>query len=351
MCFGFRKAVELVRPQLTEELAKLVNEWCAVEQIAQLLRDAKDTSDEVRVSAPKKDTLIEKNLRAAIGAGAIPLDKVYNLIREAEENGNQHIFYYRRTGQPASLDDVATRLWGVQWEKKMAFPRTDLVENDFVFADLHPWNTGLKPQDWVLKIYGHEFVDKYTDIIKPIGENRFSREFYREARRLVIVVRWNNPGILEIRIHLTESKKRRMQYLQKTWLMIASAFPPTEYSPWNLTKARGRMIAEQKKNAKIYHLSHTRVEDEDHNVGTFECHDPQGHLFAEQRIVESVKKLIDGGECVNLRVHWHTGNNPYPSRELSTLIGQSESNEVVIGGYCGSRDVDYVTDQLRYFGK
>jgi hypothetical protein len=339
----------VARPELTEDLAKLVYDFCAVEQVAQLLRDAKDTSEEVRVSAPKKQVLIQKNLRAAVEAGAIPLDKVYNLIREAEENGNQHIFFYQRTGQPGSLEDVAARLWGANWAKKMEFPRSNLVEDEFIFADLHPWNAGLKPQDWVLKIYGHEFVDRYTNVITSIGDNRFAHEFYREARRLVIVVRWNNPRILEIRIPLTESKKRRMQYLQKTWLMIAPAFPPSEYSPWKLTKSRGRMIAEQKKNERLYHLSHTRVEDENHNVGTFECHDPQGHLFAEQRMVDSVKKLIDGGQCVNLRVHWHTGKNPYPSRELSTLIGQSESNEVVIGGYCGSRDVDYVTDQLRYF--
>jgi hypothetical protein len=341
----------LARPQLTEELAKLVNDWCAVEQIAQLLRDAKDTSDEVRVSAPKKDVLIEKNLRAAIEAGAIPLDKVYNLIREGEENGNQHIFYYRRTGQPGTLDEVATRLWGANWQKKMDLPRTDLVENDFIFADLHPWNAALKPLDFVLKIYGHEFVDRYTDVIKEIGDNRYSHEFVKEEKRIVMVVRWNNPGILEVRIPLTESKRRRKQYLEKTWLMIASAFPPTEYAPWKLTKARGKMIAEQKTQEKVYHLSHTRVEDEDHNVGTFECHDPQGHLFAEKRMVESVKSLIDGGECVNLRVHWHTGNNLYPSRELSTLIGHGESNEIVVGGYCKSGDVDYVTDQLRYFSK
>jgi hypothetical protein len=341
----------VARPQLKEDLGKLVSEWCAVEQIAQLLRDAKDTSEEVRVSAPKKEILIEENLRKAVEAGAISLDKVYNLIRESEENGNQHVFYYRRSGQPGTLDDVAIRLWGAQWQKKMDLPRADLVENDFIFADLHPWNATLKPHDWVLKIYGHEYVDRYTDVIKPIGENRFTHEFVREARRIVIVVRWNNPGILEVRIPQTESKKRVKQWLQKAWLMIAPACPPTEYAPWKLTKARGRMIAEQKSNEKVYRLNHTRVEDEDHNIGTFECHDPQGHLFAQQRMVESVKKLIDGGECTKLRVLWITGNNPNPSRELHTLIGHNESNEIVIGGDCQSRDVDYVTDQLRHFSR
>ena len=341
----------MANPQLTEELAKLVYDWCAVEQIAQLLRDAKDTSDEIRITAPKKEILIDENLRRAVQAGAIPLDKIYNLIRESEENGNQHIFYYRRSGQPGTLEEIATRLWGAQWQKKMDLPRADLVENNFFFADLHPWNATLKPQDWVLKIYGHEYVDKYTDVIKEIGKNRFTREFVREARRIVIVVRWNSPDILEVRIPQTDSKKRLRAWLQKAWLMIASACPPREYTPWNLTKARGRMIEKQKENDKVYRLNHTRVVDEDHNVGIFECHDPQGHLFAQQRMVESVEKLINGGECTSLRVLWLMGKNPNPSRELHTLIGHNESNEIVIGGFCQSRDVDYVTDQLRHFSK
>lgn len=268
---------KMARPQLADDLAKLVNDWCAVEQIAQLLRDAKDTSDEVRVTAPKKDVLIEKNLREAVEAGAVPLDKIYNLIREAEENGNQHIFYYR-----------------AQWAKKMDLPRADLVENDFIFADLHPWNVALKPHDWVLKIYGHEFVDKYTNVIKEIGENRFTHEFYREGRRIVIVVRWNNPGILEVRIPQTESRKRIKQWLEKTWLMIAPACRPTDFSPWKLTKARARMIDEQKINEKVYRLNHTRVEDEDHNVGTFECHDPQGNLFSLRHSVCAAKPSVLG---------------------------------------------------------
>src|ERR1700722_5075737 len=133
--------------------------------------------------------------------------------------------------------------------------------------------------------------------------------------------------------------------------MITPACSQTEVTPWNLKKARGRMIDEQKSNEKIYRLSHTRVEDMDHNIGTFECHDPQGHLFAQQRMVDSVQELIEGGECVNLRVTWMTGNNPNPSRELNTLIGHNESNEIVIGGYCQSKDVDYVTDQLRHFSR
>ena len=343
----------MARPQFTAGLAKLVRDWCALDQITQLLRDAKGTRDEVRVSAPNKEILVEKNLREAVESGAIPPDKIYSLVREAEENGNQHIFYYRRStgGAQASIGDVGSRLWGAQWPEKIEFPKVDLVENDFIFSDLHQWNERLKPHDWVLKIYGHEFADKPTNIVEEIGDNRFKREFFREERRIVVVVRWNNPGILEMRVPLTESKKRVKQWLEKAWLMIAPACRPTEYSKWNLQKARRRMIDEQKQKQQVYRFSNTRLLDGDHNVASFECHDPQRHLFASQGVADSVKALIGNGECTHLRVTWLQGKNPFPSRELNTVVGNNESNEIVIGGYCSSQDVDYVTDQLRHFSR
>jgi len=194
-------------------------------------------------------------------------------------------------------------------------------------------------------------VDKPTENVEELGENRFKREFYRENRRIVVVIRWNNPGILEMRIPQTDSKKRVRRWLERAWLMVAPALSPGDFGQWNLKKARRRMIDEQKKNSSIYRFSTTRLVDGDHNVASFECHDPQGHLFASQGVADSVKRLIHNGECTNLYATWLPGKNPNPSRELNTLIGHNESNEIVIGGYCSSRDVDYVTDQLRHFSK
>jgi hypothetical protein len=344
----------VARPQFPESLAKLVYEWCTVEQLAALLRMAKYTREEVRVSATTKELLIEKNLREAVETEAVSLESVYDLIREAEENGSQHIFYYKRAPghAPLSLDALGSKLWGADWKEKMGFPRTEPVKEEFIFADLHPWNAHLKPHDWVLKIYGHEFTERPTGVVEEVSENRFKREFIREERKLVVVVRWNNtPGILELRIPQTESKKRTKAWLEATWLMIADACRPHEYEKWTLKKQRKRIIDEEQQNQKLYRCGNTRVLDGDHNVATFECHDPQGHLFASKPLAESVEKLVGSGECTHLRVTWLPGKNDEPSKELNTLLGHTESNEIVIAGQCSSRDVDYVTDKLRHFGR
>lgn len=336
-----------------DALLKLVKDFCSVEQISSLLRVAKDSGD-VRVSAPTKDVLIQKNLRDALTSKAVLASTVMDLIREAEENGSQHVFYFRyfqKSGLSMSMVDIATRLWGRDWENKMSFPRLVLVPGDFIYADLHPWNEHLKPTDWVLKIYGQETVEKPTGVVEVVDENRLKREFVKEERRIVVVVRWNHPDLLEVRVPQTDSKKRIKAWVERTWIMISAALSPALFQKWDLEKPRHRMVLEQAKHKNVYKCSNTRVLDADHNVASFETHDPQSNLFASENMVYSVNKLIGDGECTQLRVTWIPWKNALPSRELNTLVGHNESNELVIGGHCSSKDVDYVTDQLRRFSK
>jgi len=342
---------------ISPELFSLIDNFCSGEQITNLLRIYQGTEG-IKLTAPSKEELIKVNLGNAIDARIVPIEKVYDLIREAEENGSQHIFYYIPAGvpKPLGLADIGQRLWGETWLKKTKFPRVSLDEGKFVFSDLRLFLPERKPLDWVLKVYGHEFTDHATDIVKELSDNRYTREFIREERRIVIVVRWNNPGILEIRLpRLTDSRKQLKAWLELTWQMIAPAINPNLYTKWDLSKARAKMISEQRKNQKLYRCSHSRVRDGFQNVASFECGAPQGDLFASEGVVESVKRLIGStdGECTQLRAAWLSKETEtIPSRDVTTLIGQpTDANEVLFTAQCTSRDVDYVTDQLRFFSK
>lgn len=341
---------------LSPELISLLDTFCSGEEISNLLRKHQGTEG-IKITAPTKSELINVNLRNAVEKRIIPLEGVYDLVREAEESGGQYVFFYRPAGvpKPLSVPEIGRGLWGENWERKMKFPRVSLVEADFVFADLRPFLPDKKPLDWILKIYGHEFTDKATDIVKEISETRYTREFIREERRIVIVVRWNNPGLLEIRLpRLTDARKQLKAWLQKSWSMIAPIAKADTFMKWDLSKARARMQAEQRKHHNLYRCSHARVRDGYQNVATFECNSPQGDLFASEGVAESVKRLTaDDGECTQLRAAWLSkDNDTLPTREVTTLIGHpTDPNEVLFTGQCTSKDMDYVTDQLRFFGK
>src|ERR1035438_5397775 len=108
-----------------DEALSLVERLCTADQVRGLLRTKKG-DDNVRISAEDKEELVRKNLRNAVESKAIEIDKVYGLIQDSEENGNQHIFYYRasqKLAEALTFDHVAKQLWGASWSKAVAeFP-------------------------------------------------------------------------------------------------------------------------------------------------------------------------------------------------------------------------------------
>lgn len=336
---------------------RLVDDFCSTEQITNLLRTVRGT-EAIKITAPNKQTLIHTNLRTALERGVIPVEKVYDLVREAEENGTQYIFFYRPAGvmKTLTVPEIGVTLWGRGWEQKMRFPRVDLVENRFIYADLRPFLPDRKPLDWVLKIYGHEIVDRATGVIQELGNNRFTREYVREDRRMVILVRWNNPGLLEIRLpRLSESRKQLLEWLKTTWGMVAPALTEGMFVRWDLVRAQTKMLEEQRKHQKLYRCSNSRIKNADQKVASYECMLPEDDLFSSEGVEESVKafKGKKDGNCTQMRVTWlQQKNDTVPTREVVTLLGHSEDrNRVLFTGQCTSKDVDYVTEQLRFFSK
>jgi hypothetical protein len=77
-----------------DDLLRLVTENCTIEQVKAVLRPALGNKN-VKLSANSKEELVDKNVRAALSSHSLDVEKVYELLRESEENGPQHIFYLR----------------------------------------------------------------------------------------------------------------------------------------------------------------------------------------------------------------------------------------------------------------
>ncbi len=144
-----------------QEALDLVSAMCTIGQIKSLLRLRRD-EDGVRLSAENKDQLVARNLREALESGAISFDEVFDLIRSAEENGSQHIWYYKPKAGLADLfkaDSTAERLWGPRWKHAIKdFPSVKLKPEGFLISDFR--SSTRKPADWFLKVYGHSTITR-----------------------------------------------------------------------------------------------------------------------------------------------------------------------------------------------
>src|SRR5262245_12099919 len=116
-------------------LYEIVDQQCNAAQIAALLSTAKNINEQAkkdtRLTGSKKNLI--DNLRYAVGKRHIKQADVYNLIRESEENGQQHVFYFRPNTKDAKDlcrdgTEVANRLFEEVWGSDY-FPKFERKAN------------------------------------------------------------------------------------------------------------------------------------------------------------------------------------------------------------------------------
>lgn len=337
-----------------EDALQLVNHLCTVEQIQALLRKYRG-NELIRITAETKDDLISRNLRQAIEAKAIGIGAVFDLIRDAEENGNQHIFYYKpktkRIAEALTFETVAQHLWGANWEKTIGgFPSIRLKPNDYKYSDFR--SNPKKPKDWTLKIYGDSLVTRFTGRIERRDGNIW-KEFVEEALRIVLVVRWNSPDLLELRVQRDESRKRIEEWRDKLWEMLKPALVPAQFEEWALAKPMERLILEQQQNNTVYTFRDAKIVDSANVHVNFQTYSDQGDLFASIQARRSLQDFLTAkSDCKGLTVTWLPGsNNEIPGKETRTFLAAKEPYEIIVLAHCSNEDLDYVTNQLRRFSK
>ncbi len=338
-----------------EDALSLIKNLCTAQQIQDLLRTRKG-QENVRITAENKDELVDRNLRQAVESGAIEIEKVFDLIRSSEENGNQHIFYYkpksRAIADALTFESIAKQLWRANWKETVDnFPAIRLKPNDYQYSDFRQHAT--KPKDWILKIYGHTVLTRFTGKIEHRGDNIFWKEYVEEPLRIVLLARWNSVGLLEVRVQRNESRRRINEWQTRVWDMLKPALVRAQFDPWLLSKSMAQLIEKQVENNKVYSFRDASVVDTAAGVHvSFEAVLDDGNLFASLETRDSLQKYLNAkSDCNGLTVTWMKQSNGKPQREMRTLLAARERHEMIALAHCSGEDLDYVTDQLRRFNK
>lgn len=334
-----------------DELLVLIKEHCTAEQIKAVLRGATGNKD-VKVSASSKEDLVEANLRDAFRSHSIDIERLRDLLREAEENGPQHIYYLRTTArdvaQQLTLEHARTTLFGATVPKA---PTYLLKKEGYVIADVRPWNRK-KPSDWAAKFYGHETREEATGEIILDGPNRILRVYVRKEYRYVLMARWNAPDLLELRVPRDSSHQRVEGWRRYLEQQLRPTVPFDRFRPWDLRGVSKTLFDKEADYKRIYRLGDAKLEDPHHNLVTFESYTPDGDLFAAAATQSAMKGLLDNdAKHKQQRILWHPQTNQGIETEISTLIGTRTENEVTFSRHQNSQGIDYVTGQLRAFSK
>ena len=252
-----------------------------------------------------------------------------------------------------SFEAVGERLWGKTWKRKVDadFPSLQMKPDDYRYSDFR-LHSQRKPKDWILKIYGQKTILRSTDI-ERMEDGKLWRQFDQESLRIVLSARWNFPDLLEIRIQRNESRRRMAEWFERLWQMLSPAITRAQFAPWVLKGATKRIVLEYEKNSAIYDFRDIGVMDKkEHVYATFEAYSDQGNLFQNEQAQEAIESFLAAdGSLRGLAVRWLARPNSEPKKEVRTLIGSREAHETIIAAHCPAEDLDYVTEQLRYFSK
>jgi len=340
--------------ELDETLA-LVYDHATFEQIQALLRTRKG-DENVKITAETKEQIVYKNLRDAIDARAIDIEKVFDLIRDSEENGSQHIFYYKRKRstplEALAFDSVARQLFGKDWETQLEnFPAIKQRPNSYQRSDFR--KLPKRPSDWVLKVYGHTLVTRFTGKTEERQANHFWREYVTEDLRIVLMARWNAPDLLEIRVQRNESRRRIEEWHNRMWEMLGPAVVRRQFEPWELSKGIANLITEQRNNKALYTFRDASVIDKSGVHATFQMYEDQGgDLFASIETRDSIEGYLSAkGDFKGLTVTWEKQKSGTPQKELRVFLAARELHETVVSAHSAREDLDYVTNQLRQFNR
>lgn len=337
-------------PDDLDKLLALIRAKCTNNQVQKLLRAGKRESNEVRISGAK-DELIFQNLHRAILDGAITSECAYEMLCDAEESGQQHIFYFQvnkdKSGIFNDAEAIASNLFGPDWRAVMNFPRLHLNPVGWEWADfrIYPMPTPGKTA-WVLKAYSGQIRRKLVDR-RPINDNLEAEYYERQLTREVLLVRWHQDGLLELRVPREDSRKTLMRSLLGLWEAIKPSVPEEHFEPFDLTAACTWMIDHYDENSHVYALCDAHFEDDQAGSARFSPPSVEDHLMSDETRQKAIKMYK---QCRMLGVVWQLDEEAHGTpAKLRSVIGKYGVNNVSIGSKTTDKAVKHVTHQLRRY--
>lgn len=342
------------------DLYELVERHVNADTIKDLLRTVKlDHPDRVRVSLTKPE-LIDQ-LKSLVRGGELEMLRVFDLLREAEENGSQRIFYFRPyrdfarlLGQPA---EVGRRLFGENWEEQFRTPLLTRSEVGTV-VDFRPLPH--KPRDWLFKLYAYDPFRKLLERSAPNSQRVVHELWQLEEERSVLIVRWNaisaDSGWLEFRIPKGIIGRLSI-HLANLWSLVGPIVTEADCQPVNLEPAMRRIFATHATNRRLYRIGDTQAFDSADTRYSVTPNDPENGTLADTRSGVRVNQQVlqDEGEFASLVVEWlREGSGDVLPANLRCVLGGPTRNrlhQMCVSSETSAAAVDYVTDQLRHFSR
>tara|TARA_A100000171_G_scaffold51156_1_gene64581 strand:- start:2242 stop:3279 length:1038 start_codon:yes stop_codon:yes gene_type:complete len=344
---------------------RMVHTSATYSEVKQLLSDAKLLDrDRVKLSASNKSDLINVNLSDAVKNGVIPKHKVAALVQNAEENGKQHVFYFKAKSRTVANKYSKTSTIGKQLftKKELAsFPLFVEMPREYKWIDFRTQETGNLSNDvvWMAKAAGVEQVEVTLDSNQRIDSTRFAIVKQLEDARVVLVALLRSSGLLEIRVSQVDvGGDKFIQIYDHFIAMLGDAIDMDDFEYLDFDVVRKNLFNRRVRNAKLYELGNARLRDLANGSAQIVTSGRGDRLSNEPIRIEAVKSYLKEGRVLDSLVVFFLKNskiNGLEEKDVRIVVGPrrstAERNEVFVSAQATRATMDYVTAQLIKFSK
>jgi hypothetical protein len=362
--------------KIPTDLYEVVEVTCTAPQIHAILKGAKDKgATGIRLTGTKADLV--GYLREAVDTHAIRRDEVVNLVRDHEESGDQHIFYFHPSSAEtrrilADGEGIGRSILGNRVTDG-SLPAYDIQKNDFCWADFR-FTNGTNGGPWTAKIYGHQQRIVFR---KEVAKGKQLLRYYDKVdKRLVCLAHWNGRE-LELRVTRAgaggtprdvllsdkETPREIDRRVKKLLEFLAPAQIMQHVVPWDLRKSCRRMVRNtveevqkgiKKKDSKLpYHAPTVCFSDKNLGMAQFFASDEDEQLVADETRLEALQAYLksDKAVCQKLIIFLdpNDASGIWGEQHLRVGIGGANNHEIVIASNVNPATIQYVAAKLRQY--
>jgi len=330
-------------------LFKFIEDACTNSQIRALLRAKKKDGSKVKLGQTTKDVM--ENLVAAHNDGVVTDDELMGLLAAGEENGRQHIFFYRvpvrAHSKYSNSAELTARLRTVLSTNGDQLPHFVLMPEERVISDIRSQRLANDQLNVIAKWYsGREFEEVVLkEVFRRNGDQFIRRESKIEKVRLVSMARYHPRGLLEIRVPTgeRESRKTCLSELETILELLAPVFSLNDLVLMSLRKAMKTLQETNGSKGAKHRVSAAQVADGDARAEFNPALEGQD-LFASIRHKEAIGLYED---LAQLDVYWESPVGKKDEEdEIRCQIGLYQANGIRLGAKRAGEEIDFVINRL-----
>ncbi len=327
------------------------------EEIHGLLKGYKDDNkDKIKLSGNKSDII--ENLVDAVELKIVPLEKVHEIIRDAEEYGDQYIFLYETLPKTTNTDysnGTAIAKKVIPNGEMSKFPKLMMIPSSVEWVDFRSPNRGLK-DSWMMKLY-----DRKTREVKQDEDVKYSEglrivTYKTKEFRLIYIVEWTGKNLLEFKIGRTtfDSNRSLSDSLKKLRTLVGNGINvQKDFKKYDLSQTIANIIDKSEDNKKIYNLLATNLQDSQGGTAQIRTYGEDSTDLLED---DSRKAAVDAyvskkGKATGVSISFlESGSEGVLSKDIIVTLGKDDINQIIISANVTPQEYNYVRRKIKSLG-